>query len=173
MSRRHTNREIEEAKMLARRLEAARGVRTTTSVSFAAKMFGLAFWMLVKHSIRRRWNALLTFLGSAKCPHCYGDFLARMGERCRLCDNRGRIGQAQQEAVRYGKALAGARIEHRVSRAFASQKFSLEWNGEHLNWADLENGYVLLADWPAQARELAETYMREAARPCNQEHQNV
>lgn len=108
---------------------------------------------------------MLTIMGSAVCPHCYGSGTS-YGEAtvaCRLCEGARRIGQTKQEAVRYGKALAQARIEQRVAAAFASVAFSIETNGEQYTWHDLENGYVPLIDWPSSAIKLAEAYMRNSA----------
>jgi RecJ-like exonuclease len=128
-------------------------------------MLAAAIWMLVRNGVRRRWRSMLTMLGSAVCPHCYGGKRDSTGCFCSLCHGTGRIGQAQQEAVRYGKALAQARIERRVSQAFACQFYEEgRVTFERRPWADYENGYVLVRDWPQAARDAAEKYMRDSAR---------
>lgn len=153
--------------MLARRLEAARGVRTTTSVSFAAKMFCLALWTLVRNEVRYRWRRLSAALGSATCPHCYGSRYQHVPEErtlpipCRLCQGRGRIGYRTQEAVRYGKALLGYRLSQRHSQVYLNEKFV---PADFRSWDEMEHGYVWLNQWPQAVIEIAESAMRTPAR---------
>lgn len=164
----HSHLEIAEAKMLARRLAAAREVRTTLSVFGAARFFLHACWTLLTRPFRRMAERIKQAVFSTMCPHCYGARVDKEGDECRLCSGRGRITTHQQEAVRYGKALAAWRIDQRRSPALAGYmvlgmegklELTLRFNSWESWWKAMENGYLLVHEWPEIALEIARQEM--------------
>lgn len=169
MSQKHTNIEIAQAKMLARRLAAARGVRTTLGVSGSLRFFLAASWTLLTHPFVRAWESLKQLFLSCECPHC---FSARRHfpteEPCKLCNGRGRITTHQQKAVSYGRALFDFRTRERRSAALAAYiifgieaklDVPLRWQSYEAWWLAMENGYLPLHEWPDIALHVAQYEM--------------
>lgn len=159
---RHTNREIEEAKMLGRRLAALKNVSSPplSRVRRATTLFVAASWTLLRMCARKFWMELLE---RTVCPHCHGfkqklthvvhdEFEMRP---CRLCDGRGWVDWHERESVRWGRALFDYRMDRRMSRSLMHCAIGVSEE----DIADCENGYVDLEDWPYPLYNIAEVHL--------------
>lgn len=170
-NQKHSNVEIAQAKMLARRLAGARGVRTTLGVSGAIKFFLAACWAWTHVQLKRVGERInRSFLMSSECPHCFGA-MASESDECKLCHGRGRITAPQREAVTYGKWLLEWRLRERKSAALCGYMTLAVQLGETTTegyasyeawWLAMENGYMPLEEWPLLVREIVESEMSAA-----------
>lgn len=167
MSQKHSNVEIAQTKMLARRLAAARGVPTTLGVSYYARRFVYSVWRVATGPFRRSAEWLKQLFLSSECPHCFGG-MADDTPSCRLCNGKGRITTHQQKTVKHGRALLDVRLRERRSPYFAGYTvlavegnltLPLRWNSWDAWWLAMENGYLPLDEWPDIARQLAQYEM--------------
>lgn len=170
----HTNGEIEQAKMLGKKLSALQDVSTTPKdrAWSATTLFLIACWQLVRNTCRRNVRQFRNAIRRTRnaivgrrfqCPHCLG--CRNLPEdntnvRCVLCSSTGFISQAQRESVAYGRMLLHWRGDHRASVGRAADML----NVQPLEIGRLENGYVPVAEWPRTAREIAEQQMRDEFR---------
>ena len=162
---RHTNREIEEAKMLGRRLAALKNVSSPplSRVRRATTLFVAASWTLLRMRVRSAW---MKMLDRTVCPHCHGqgtgfyfcegdEASITSGRTCRLCIGKGYIGQQQRESVKWGRALFDYRMERRHSLAFMQCAIGTP---EHII-AQCESGLIALDDWPYPLYNIAEVHL--------------
>ena len=159
---RHTHREIQEAKMLGRRLAASENVsspplsrlKNATRFVFAAarlalRMKAAAFWRYVRDK--------------SVCPCCQGhkqqlthvyqdEFELRA---CRLCKGSGEVTWREVESYKWGGAL----LEYRLSRGISLAQMYYAVGLTPGEVQQLEYGIVPLDDWPDTARNLAESVL--------------
>jgi hypothetical protein len=165
---RSTNQEIQEAKMLARRLEAVRksSAPPLSRIRDASRLVWLTSVALVAGTISR---TLLKMLGRRICPKCNGaknqlthivhdEFAMR---QCRLCEGKGFVTEKQLQAWRYGQA----HIRYRASLGYSRSKAYYITGGERPDLiAACEEGLISLHHWPEAMIQNAELQLdREAA----------
>lgn len=164
---RHTNREIQEAKMLGRRLSALRNasVPPMSRLRIATALLVAASRTLLRMSVR---SAVMKMFGRTVCPKCDGhknrlthivhdEFEMRP---CKLCRAKGHVGWRERESWKRGGALKNYRLSLRRSVDEAAYLSYMEPE-EVLRY---EEGLVPLADWPATFLAAADLQLdREAA----------
>ena len=164
---RHTRREIEEAKMLGRRLAAFRNapVPPLSRLRTATTLLGRAVSTALRMKVRAAW---LSLFGRTVCPKCEGhkhqltrivhdEFEMRP---CRLCKARGSINWQQRESVKWGAAAKRYRLAAGMSLAKAYYLCGLTPDQITMH----EEGLVPLDDWPSSLRDIADLQLdREAA----------
>lgn len=164
---RHTNREIEEAKMLSRRLSALGNVSVPplSRLRIATTLFALACWVALRSAARgaRRWVR-----DKKVCPCCEG---RRQVVRhiihdefelaaCRLCDGKGEVTWREVEAFKWGGALQRYRLN--AGQSLAQMYYTIGLVPDHVH--RLECGLVPLDDWPQPALSIADLQLdREAS----------
>ena len=154
---RYSHREIEEAKMLGRRLAALKNVsppplsrlRNATTLFFrtlwlSIHMLSTRYWML--------WHDLTT------CPACDGtgsklvaedDFLGTWF--CSLCASKGHIGWRERESWKWGQAAQ----RYRIAAGFSLAKAFYLCGLTPAQITKHEQGLVPLDDWPESLRYIA------------------
>lgn len=164
---RHTNREIQEAKMLARRLAASKNVSAPplSRLRLATTLFFRAYTMSLR---MRLLGAYRKMFGLTVCPRCHGQGTSFNHEihdefvlkQCPLCKGRKHIGAYQRETVKFGRALLEYRLSCRMSlEAMYSATGVLP---SHIS--QHEAGLVPLDEWPKSLFNLADLQLdREAA----------
>lgn len=164
---RHTRREIEEAKMLGRRLAAFRNapVPPLSRLRIATALLVAASCTLLRMSVR---SAVMKMFGRTVCPKCDGhknrlthivhdEFEMRP---CRLCKARGSISRRQRESVKWGGALKNYRLNNGLS--LAQMRYIVDLAPEYID--RLEQGLVPLDEWPQAAANVADLHLyRESA----------
>ncbi|URA07257.1 hypothetical protein Seregon_BL70062 [Xanthomonas phage Seregon] len=167
---RHTRREIEEAKMLGRRLAASRNapVPPLSRLRTATTLLLRASWTLLRMSIR---SVVMKMFDRTVCPHCRGEGTGyhfcdgdavsiTEGMPCRLCNARGHIGWRERESVKWG----GAAKRYRLQGGFSLAKAYYLCGMTPDEISKHECGLVPLDDWPSSLRDIADLQLdREAA----------
>jgi hypothetical protein len=164
---RHTNREIEQAKMLSRKVSASQNVsapplsrvRVATTLFFSAialrlKMFGAALWRNIRDK--------------SICPCCAGagiahhfDYADGYTAQCRLCLGSGEVTWREVESHKWGEALKRYRLS--LGYSLPQMYYVLPGNNPH-QIERMEQGLVPLDQWPLEAVGVAELQLdREAA----------
>ncbi|MGH8074245.1 MAG: hypothetical protein ACREO4_09245 [Lysobacter sp.] len=159
---RHTNGEIQEAKMLARKVAALKNVSAPplSRLRGALVLFVRACWNVVRGVVRRTWWKLRD---RTLCPHCFGHMQKLTHvvhdefemKPCKLCRGRGHIGWQEREAVKWGRALFDYRMQRRHSLAFMQSAIGTP---EHIIYK-CENGLIHLDDWPYPLYNIAEVHL--------------
>jgi hypothetical protein len=147
---RHTNREIEEAKMLARRIAALKNVSSPplSRVMRATTLLCISSWFLLRKWLRSKYMELLE---RTTCPHCHGycHKLTHVAhdefqmQPCKLCSGKGWIGPQERDSVRWGRGLLEFRLHYRTSldMMFMTTGIPPDEISQH------ENGLVHLDNW--------------------------
>lgn len=164
---RHMNREIQEAKMLGRRLSALREapVPPRSRVRQATTLLFPAGWTLLRMSVR---SVVMKMFDRTVCPKCEGhknqlthivhdEFEMRP---CKLCRAKGHVGWRERESWKWGGALKSYRLNNGLS--LAQMGYAVGLVPEHVN--QLEQGLVPLDYWPQTAINIADLQLdRDAA----------
>ena len=172
---RHTRREIEEAKMLGRRLAASRNapVPPLSRLRTATALLGRAVSTALRMKVRAAWRWLRD---KTVCPRCEGrhdmiEFNEMFGPdaghddnlpgtKCRLCRGTGEVTRAQVESFKHGRAAMRYRLIAGMSLAKAYYLCGLTPDQVTMH----EEGLVPLDDWPSSLRDIADLQLdREAA----------
>ena len=147
---RYTRREIEEAKMLGRKVAAFKNkpAPPLSRLKRAASTLLAVIWFTVRTRTR---NAVLKMFDRTICPVCEGSTVAIMhtihdefvGGPCRLCAGSGHVGWKERESHKWGQALQRYRLSKNASlqcvqSAIGARRETIE---EH------ESGLVPLDDW--------------------------
>ena len=164
---RHTNREIQEAKMLGRRLSAF-SEAPVPPITRARRAVGFVFaasWTLLRMSVR---SVVMKMFDRTVCPKCDGhknqlthivhdEFEMRP---CKLCRAKGHVGWRERESWKWGGALKSYRLNNGLS--LAQMYYAVGLVPEHVN--QLEQGLIPLDDWPQTAINIADLQLdRDAA----------
>ena len=164
---RHTNGEIEQAKMLKRRLSAFENISAPplSRLRAATTLLLAVTWCY----IRQRAGALSRWLRDREvCPKCAGnkhqlthiihdEFEMRA---CRLCNGSGEVTWRELESYKWGQAAQRYRIAAGFSLAKAYYLCGLAPDDITRH----EIGLVPLDDWPTSLRDIADLQLdREAA----------
>ena len=172
---RHTNREIQEAKMLARKAAASENVSVPplSRLRTATALLGRAVSTALRMKVRAAWRWLRD---KTVCPRCEGrhdmiEFNEMFGPdaghddnlpgtKCRLCRGTGEVTRAQVESFKHGRAAMRYRLIAGMSLAKAYYLCGLTPDQITMH----EEGLVPLDDWPSSLRDIADLQLdREAA----------
>ena len=172
---RHTHREIEEAKMLSRRLSTLQDVRVPplSRARTATTLLACAVITTLRMKLRAAWRWLRD---REVCPRCEGRThmieLHEMfgpdpghdgrlpGTKCRLCEGTGEVTWREVESFKWGRALMRYRLTAGFSLAKAYYLCGLTPHQITMH----EEGFVPLDNWPESLLSLADLQLdREAA----------
>ena len=168
---RHTNREIQEAKMLSRKVAALENVSAPplSRLACATTLFVSALFTTLRMKLRSAW---MKMLDRTVCPSCHGqgtgffftsdgdECSVTLGMPCRLCKASGYIGWRERESYKWGGAAKRYRLEagFSLAKAYCLCGMTPDEISKH------ECGFVPLDDWPSSLRDIADLQLdREAA----------
>ncbi len=147
---RYTRREIEEAKMLGRKVAALKNKSPPplSRLKRSASTLLAVIWFTVRTRAR---NAALKMFDRTICPVCEGskkELLHVVHDEffythCRLCRATGHVGWQERESHKWGQAL----LRYRLSKKASLQLMQHAIGARRETIEKHENGLVPLDDW--------------------------
>jgi len=164
---RYNHRQIEEAKMLGRKLLASKksSVPPLSCLRSATTLFFSVLWLSIRMRSVRYWMLLLD---RTACPKCEGrkERLIHVAHDefalcpCPTCGALGWVDWRQRESLKWGDALKRYRLRVGCPLPMASDIWS--YPAEEIT--NIEEGLVPLDEWPAWLRDMADLQLdRDAA----------
>jgi hypothetical protein len=154
---RYSHREIEEAKMLGRRLAASKNVSPPplSRLRNATTLFFSILWLSIRMRSTRYW---MLWHDLTTCPRCDGRGHRLVVEAdyegeapCQLCASKGRIGWRERESWKWGQAAQ----RYRIGMGFSLAKAFYLCGLTPAQITKHEQGLVPLDDWPESLRYIA------------------